>query len=239
LAIDSLWPIDTSEFDNPMWSALNGPHRQLAVRLDDLAWYPPSIAPFVAIPQTHILPDLESAYGHGLATQAYFVGTCPKSLPASWQVVSRSNILQLFPSGDIPETGEDAGVVLGESDRNAMRRLTQIAFPDFFRERTGELGLYLGIYDGDKLVAMAGERLALSGWQEISGVCTHPDFSGRGHARRLTRALLSRHRRRGIRSFLHVSEGNMAARRLYECMGFTVRASLPMCKIERIARSGL
>jgi GNAT superfamily N-acetyltransferase len=218
-----------------MWSALNGPHRQWAARLGDLAWYPPSIAPFIAIPRTDILPDLESACGHGLATQAYFVGTCPKSLPDTWQFVSRSNILQLFPSSDIPETGEDTGVVLGETDTHAMRQLTQIAFPDFFRERTAELGLYLGIYDGDQLVAMAGERLALPGWQEISGVCTHPDFAGRGHARRLTRALLSRQRRRAIRSFLHVSEGNTAARRLYASMGFVVRASLPMCKVERIA----
>jgi predicted GNAT family acetyltransferase len=80
---------------------------------------------------------------------------------------------------------------------------------------------------------MAGERLALTGLQEISGVCTHPDFAGRGHARRLTRALLSRHRRRGVASFLHVSEANAGARRLYESMGFVVRASLLMCKVER------
>jgi predicted GNAT family acetyltransferase len=111
--------------------------------------------------------------------------------------------------------------------------LTQAAFPDFFRDRTADLGLYLGVHEGGKLIAMAGERLTFAGLQEISGVCTHPDFGGRGHARRLTRALLSRHRRRGVRSFLHVSESNSAARRLYESMGFVVRASLPMCKIER------
>jgi len=85
------------------------------------------------------------------------------------------------------------------------------------------------------LIAMAGERMALPGLQEISGVCTHPDFAGRGYARKLTRALLSRHRRRGVRSFLHVSEGNAGARRLYESMGFLVRASLAMFKVERIA----
>jgi ribosomal protein S18 acetylase RimI-like enzyme len=38
-----------------------------------------------------------------------------------------------------------------------------------------------------------------------------------------------------VGSFLHVSEGNRAARKLYESMGFVVRASLPMCKIERVA----
>jgi hypothetical protein len=77
--------------------------------------------------------------------------------------------------------------------------------PDF-PARTPELGLYLGIYDGARLIAMAGERLALTGLQEISGACTHPDFAGRGHARRL-----------------------------YESMGFVVRANLLMCKVERIA----
>ena len=164
------------------------------------------------------------------------MGVCPNSLPEGWRFVSRSSILQLFPAADIPEFGEDAGSVLGETDRTAMRELTRIAFPDFFRERTHELGLYLGIYDGARLVAMAGERLALPGLQEISGVCTHPDFSGRGLARRLTRALLRRHRRRGVGSFLHVSEGNAGARRLYKSMGFVERASLPMCQVERIAR---
>lgn len=77
--------------------------------------------------------------------------------------------------------------------------------------------------------------MALTGLQEISGVCTHPDYGGRGHARRLTRALLSRHRRRGISSFLHVSEGNAGARRLYESMRFVVRAGLGMHKVQRLA----
>jgi GNAT superfamily N-acetyltransferase len=235
LAIDQVWPIDSSALDNPVWSALSGPHRGVAGRLDGLMWYPPSIAPFVAIPAADRVPDLESAHHDGLGDQAYFVGVCPSSLPDGWRIVSRSEILQMFPTGEIPEPDEDTGIVLGETDRTAMRELTKIAFPDFFRERTAELGLYLGIYDGERLIAMAGERIALAGLQEISGVCTHPDFAGRGHGRRLTRALLSRHRRRGVRSFLHVSEGNAGARRLYESMGFAVRASLAMCMVERIA----
>jgi ribosomal protein S18 acetylase RimI-like enzyme len=227
--------MDPLELDNPVWSALNGPHRDLAKQLADLRWYPPAIAPFVSIPSADILPDLESAHRLGLADQAYFVGACPNALPSGWRVVSQSHILQLFPTREISDVDEDADAVLGEADRGAMRELTQIAFPDFFRERTPELGLYLGAYDGAKLIAMAGERMALVGLQEISGVCTHPDYAGRGHARRLTNALLSRHRRRGVGSFLHVSEGNAAARRLYESMGFALRAQLPMCKVERTA----
>jgi GNAT superfamily N-acetyltransferase len=205
----------------------------MAGRLPDLQWYPPPVAPFVAIPSAHVLPDLESARARGLGEEVYFVGACPRSLPAGWSFVAHSNILQLFPTAEIPEDGEDAGTVLGESARAAMRELTHIAFPDFFRERTAELGLYLGVYAGERLIAMAGERMALDGLQEISGVCTHPEFAGRGHARRLTRALLRLQHHRGVGSFLHVSEGNAGARRLYESMGFAIRASLPMCKVER------
>ncbi len=218
-----------------MWSALSGPHRELSEQFGDLRWYPPSIAPFAAMASLDIVPDLESAHRRGLGEQAYFVGVCPNSLSEGWRIVSRSQILQLFPGGGEPGIDEDAGTVLGSADRAAMRELTRIAFPDFFRERTAELGLYLGIYEGGRLVAMAGERLALPGLQEISGVCTHPDYGGRGLARGLTRALMTRHLRRGVGSFLHVSEGNTAARRLYESMGFAVRTSLAMCKVERTA----
>jgi GNAT superfamily N-acetyltransferase len=233
LTISHIRPIDSAALDNPVWSSLGGPHRPLAGHLHELLWYPSSIAPFVAIPSADILPDLDSAQALGLGDPAYFVGVCPKSLPKGWRTAARSNILQLFPKAPIPDETEDAGSVLGETDRPAMRELTRVAFPDFFRERTPELGIYLGIFQGEKLIAMAGERMSLPGLQEISGVCTHPDFGGRGHARRLTRALMCRQRRRGVGSFLHVSEGNAAARRLYESMGFEVRASLLMCKVER------
>lgn len=217
-----------------MWSALCGPHRGLAGSVGELLWYPPSIAPFAAIRHALVVPDLDAARAAGLGESAYFVGICPASLPERWRFVSHSRILQLFPTLDLGPAEEEAGTVLGEADRAAMQELTQIAFPDFFRARTAELGLYLGVFSGGKLVAMAGERLALDGLQEISGVCTHPEHAGQGHARRLTRALLSRQRRRGVRSFLHVSEGNSAARSLYDSMGFKVRASLGLCKVERL-----
>jgi predicted GNAT family acetyltransferase len=84
---------------------------------------------------------------------------------------------------------------------------------------------------------MAGERMALAGMQEISGICTHPDFTGRGYAGGLTRALLRRHRELGLQSFLHVSTSNEGARRLYELLGFAAVATLPMVRIEAVGES--
>ena len=218
--------------DNPMWNALIGPHRALARGAGGVRWYPHTVAPFIAIESVDTLPDLNAALAQGFSDPAYFTGVLPPSLTDGWRFVSRSNVLQMVPSGDdLPQSRDDDIRVLGGADRHGMLALTRVAFPDYFRERTAELGVYLGVFSGNELVAMAGERLALEGMQEISGVCTHPDHVGRGHARRLTYALMRRHKERGVGSFLHVSEGNLAARRLYESMGFVVRASLPLAKI--------
>ena len=94
--------MDPLELDNPVWSALSGPHRGLSLRHTDLLWYPPSIAPFAAVPAAGIVPELESAHRHGMGDQVYFVGACPDGLPDGWRVASRSYILQLFPHGRSP-----------------------------------------------------------------------------------------------------------------------------------------
>jgi ribosomal protein S18 acetylase RimI-like enzyme len=225
--------MDYSELDNVIWHALNGPQRGLALRFQGLAWYPPAIAPFIAVAACDAVPDLDAALERGFRDPAYVAGVLPNRLPVGWRYSMRSTILQMLPARDIEMTHEEDIRVLGHADRSAMLTLARTALPDFFRERTAELGEYLGCFDGQRLVAMAGERMALDGWREISGVCTHPDFVGRGFARRLTSALRRRHAQRGVASFLHVSEGNETARGLYASMGFVSRASLAFGKIER------
>jgi GNAT superfamily N-acetyltransferase len=226
----------TAELDNPIWHSLLGPHRALSETHGDTRWFPSSVAPFIAVPTADTLPDLDAAAARGWRDPGYFVGVIPNTLPAGWCFSSTSFILQLLPP---PEQPKDPPSVngdmrdLGSVDRPAMLALTRIAFPDFFRERTADLGQYLGIFAEGQLIAMAGERMAVAGWREISGVCTHPDFTGRGCARRLMGALLIRHRERRVGTFLHVSEGNHHARRLYDSMGYVMRASLPLGKVER------
>jgi predicted GNAT family acetyltransferase len=56
--------------------------------------------------------------------------------------------------------------------------------------------------------------------REISGVCAHPDYHGRGLARRLVRKLVRAELARDERPFLHVMRDNANARRLYERLGF-------------------
>ena len=70
-----------------------------------------------------------------------------------------------------------------------MLALTALGCPHYFRPRTMTLGRYFAIHSDGALAAMAGERLATDGFQEVSAICTHPDHLGRGHAHRLTALL--------------------------------------------------
>jgi predicted GNAT family acetyltransferase len=101
-----------------------------------------------------------------------------------------------------------------------MLDLVERTRPGPFGPRTIELGTYLGVWDDGALVAMAGERMRMPGYTEISAVCTHPDHRGRGLARTLVLTLMRRMLERGDRPILHVAADNVSALRLYEHLGF-------------------
>ncbi len=69
-------------------------------------------------------------------------------------------------------------------------------------------------------MAMAGKRIYAGVLREISGACTHPQYQGRGLARRLMLKLIRRQCARAEAPFLHVMGKNAAAHRLYERLGF-------------------
>lgn len=108
-----------------------------------------------------------------------------------------------------------------------------LVYPEFFRRRTPELGRYLGVYQQGRLVAMAGERMRLDGYQEISAICTHPEFTGRGYAARLTTELVNASLQRGSIPFLHVGSHNTRARALYERLGFRERIDVGLWSVQR------
>ncbi|GAA4396886.1 GNAT family N-acetyltransferase [Tsukamurella soli] len=127
------------------------------------------------------------------------------------------------------EPARDPGVVvLGPCDVPSILDLVARTRPGPFTPRTIELGTYLGIHDGDRLVAVAGERLHPPGWTEISAVCTDPAYRGRGLATRLIRAVGAGIRDRGEVPFLHTAATNTRAIALYEHLGFTLRSRLDL-----------
>ncbi len=71
-------------------------------------------------------------------------------------------------------------VLMTSEDAGEMFELITLAFPGFYQPRTYEMGTYYGIRLDGKLIAMAGERSCMTGYREISGVCTHPAHAGKG-----------------------------------------------------------
>ena len=65
-----------------------------------------------------------------------------------------------------------------------------------------------------------------AGFTEVSGVCTHPDFRGRGYARALMAVVAECILARGDTPFLHAYADNRGAIALYESLGFRVRCEV-------------
>jgi predicted GNAT family acetyltransferase len=81
---------------------------------------------------------------------------------------------------------------------------------------------------------MAGERMGFEGHQEISAICTHPDHTGRGHARRLTAMLTNDILDSARVPFLHVSHENSRAKALYESIGYLFRTDIALLSARRL-----
>jgi predicted GNAT family acetyltransferase len=71
------------------------------------------------------------------------------------------------------------------------------------------------------------------GFTEVSGVCTLPDYRGRGYAGGLMRLVAARILARSETPFLHVYADNAGAIALYEALGFRFRRALTMTVLKR------
>jgi predicted GNAT family acetyltransferase len=124
-------------------------------------------------------------------------------------------------------------LMLTDADAPEMLELATLTEPGPFLTRTHTMGTFLGIRIGGRLVAMAGERMRFPGFTEVSGVCTHPEFRGRGLARRLSAAVVAGTEARGDQAFLHAWKTNHSAISLYERLGFEVRTEVNVAVLKR------
>lgn len=224
---------DTSALDNPFWSSLRTVHAGIALQAGDVARYPAEYAPFLGV------ADADAGVADGLAAlvapgeAVYLLGVAPRRLPAGWRLEAFRPLAQMVRTAPLEVVGDSVIVELTRAHRDDVLALTALVYPHYFRPRTMELGRYFGIYEDGRLAAMIGERLGMPGLREMSAICTHPDFNGRGHARRLTAMLSNDTLARGGLPFLHVSHENYRALRLYERMGYRHRRDIGFWSLRR------
>jgi ribosomal protein S18 acetylase RimI-like enzyme len=219
--------------DNPFWSALDTIHRGIALRVGDVARYPADHAPFLGVARADA--DVAAALDALVAADetVLVLGVAPARLPAGWRLEPLEDLAQLACDAPIAVADGPEIVEMGEADRADVLALTALVYPHYFRERTMDLGRYIGIRRDGRLAAMAGERLGTPLHREMSAICTHPDFNGHGHARRLTARLTNDTIAAGQGPFLHVSQRNVRAKALYERLGYRLRRTIPFWSLRR------
>jgi GNAT superfamily N-acetyltransferase len=224
--------MNLAELDNPFWSALRSRHRDIALCRGEAARYPAAFAPFlgVASAQADVADAIDALVGAD--ESVYLLGVVP-ALPHGWVLDAFAPLAQMICPAPIAVVDGPAVTGLTEAHRADVLALTALVYPHYFRPRTMELGRYFGIYQDGRLAAMIGERLGTDAQQEISAVCTHPDFNGRGYARRLIALLSNDNLERGRLPFLHVSHQNHRAKQLYEQLGYSHRRDIGFWSLRR------
>ncbi|GAB3389195.1 GNAT family N-acetyltransferase [Lysobacter fragariae] len=221
-----------TDLDNPFWASLRTRHCDVALRSGVAARYPAQYAPFLGVAGVDV--DASSALESLVAPgeSVYLLGVTP-SIPAGWRLEAFRPLAQMICHAplDVIEGPEIAPLTLDH--RADVLALTALVYPHYFRERTMEMGRYFAIYQDGRLAAMIGERLGTDEFTEMSAICTHPDFNGRGYARRLTAMLTNDTLQRGRTPFLHVSHENARAKALYEQIGFRHRRDIGFWSLTR------
>jgi len=214
--------------DRPVWAALSTRHLPLSVGGALARRYAADINLFASA------RDDTSAALTALADlvqpgERIFMLQVPDIVvPPGLQPVKAAKGVQMIATRSVgSEAAAEHDIVeLTDADAPDMLALATLTEPGPFLTRTHKMGTFRGIRIDGRLAAMAGERFRFPGYTEVSGVCTHPDFRGRGLARRLSAAVAARIEARGERPFLHAWSTNRPAITLYESLGFEIRAEV-------------
>ena len=223
--------------DNPIYAALTTDHAHLALGGDHARRYPEDIGPLSGIPaqSADAYDALRSVTSPG-GVVALFLLESPRP-SAGWTSVRGGLLHQMIASqpSTQPAVLADGAQLrpLTSADVPAMIELAELTEPGPFRRRTIELGAFFGIVQSGRLLAMAGKRLHLPGFIEVSAVCTHPDARGRGYARVLMSRVIDEIVQSGNTPILHTFADNHSAIRVYHELGFTVRQSFQLAVLRR------
>jgi ribosomal protein S18 acetylase RimI-like enzyme len=212
--------------DNPVWEALNGKQAEYAIKGEGVLKYRPDVFVFAGIPndspnsiekvaELHQKGDMMGLMGFKLDIEPHF------------KRVFDVQAYQML-TDKVPEYKSVDYVKLTKDDSPQIAELVELTKPGPYRPNVIELGNYMGIKEDDKLVAMVGERVKLDGYTEVSLVCTHPEYRGKGYAKSLSGVVIEDIIDNGDLPFLNVMKHNTAAFNLYKKLGFTTRIEYPI-----------
>ena len=221
--------------DDIFWKALSGEQSRFAEGEGPARRYAHGFSPILGF-EDREHPDFAALEPFCEVGERFYVDTWSGAAPPGWSIVVDKKMKRMVWTGDLP--AEDPALQTHRLDASHAQQALDLALltnPGPFGLRTIELGEYYGVFEGERLVAMAGERLHAGPYRELSGVCTHPDFQGHGYARKLSLKIVRLQMQRQQLPFLHVISSNTTAHALYERMGFRVYKETTVRVVEKLA----
>ena len=217
----------THPLDRPIWSALTTRQADIASRVGGAVRLRLDYGVFAGAADASESNRIALNYLDIGPEGLWCLETDPVEPPPGMLVVHhRALCVQMVADHIVAPKPEFEVEKLTEADAPAMLELARMTEPGPFFEHTHRMGDFIGVKAKDLLIAMAGERLKPEGYTEVSGVCTHPDFRGRGYAGGLMRIVAARILARGETPFLHSYAENSGAIALYEHLGFKLRSPM-------------
>ena len=215
--------------DNPAWAALTTHQSQIALVEGMARRFPPEMAVHGALALQ--MPQAWESLARLARVPVGLFSSVPLSPPPGWTVTRHVELFEMVH--------EDAGSIDGSLDPPIpVTELSEADLPEMSAvyeatrptrklcQRIQKLGPFLGIRVEGKLIAMAGLRMHLPGYREITTVATLPDYEHRGYATALVSTLVERIRERNERPFLTVRTDNARAVEIYRRLGFRQRMQL-------------
>jgi predicted GNAT family acetyltransferase len=219
--------------DHPIWSALTTRQATLAESNARARRFPTDVAPFADM--VDMSPESFAALRDLMQpedTQVLFTPE-PVRVPADFDVLRAEDAVVMIGTPSIASNPAVDIVTLGPPDIPAMAELVALTNPGPFAARTHILGTFLGIRIDGQLVAMIGERMKPGDYTEMTGICVHPNFRGRGLAQVLMGEIGRQIVARGEIPFLHVYAGNMPAIGLYRRQGMAIHRTMHVTIVRR------
>ncbi|KAA0992818.1 GNAT family N-acetyltransferase [Dyadobacter aurulentus] len=213
--------------DNPVWHALETENGHLGHISGAAACFAPAVSPFVALAELTPENLLNLYLAVPFDNTVILVSNTKMSIGGPWANVLRIPGHQMLFQEEYPQAAEGGEpVALEEKHVPQMLALTQLTNPGPFLPRTIDFGHYEGIFNDSQLISMAGQRLHVPGFAEISAVCTDPGYLGKGFARQLVMRQVRRIMDASEIPFLHVKANNLRAIQVYESLGFKFRTEI-------------
>src|SRR6185436_389404 len=221
--------------DNPVFNALISGDSHLGFGTEDVKFFEKEVSPFAGF-RDEYKSGFDDLYQLLPGGRNVLYATRKKiTAPRGWKIITVIEGTQF-----ILDSKKTIGnrfiepVPLESRHVDEMVRLAALTKPGPFDNRTIEFGNYFGIFENERLVAMTGQRLHVSGFTEVSAVCTHPQYLGKGYAGILLEHQLDLIISNGQHPFLHVRSDNDRAISLYERIGFKVNGPMNFYFLKRL-----